>query len=319
MSLLERRGDEFVVDHMHHDFLSFPQDETLGGAATKIRGSVEDGRVMYYYVVDAQDVLVGVLPVRLLVTHPPEETVGAVCLRDIVTVDDLSTVHQAAKIFERYRYLALPVVDAGGKILGVLDLRALSHRELDISDRALLDEVFQAIGIRLNELLNAGPVRSARLRLPWLGSTIAGGALCAIVSGLFEATLLKSVTLALFLSMVLALGESTAVQSMTIVLQLLGLKAMGVRAAAGRIAREAVAGLLLGLACGVTVMLLSIFWEGLGVYGLIFLISITLSVTAACSIGAFVPWALHRAGANVKISSGPIVLALADACTIVLY
>ncbi len=311
-------GKEAVLDHIHRNYVCFDGNLSVGRVIESIRRRPGDG-IVYYYVIDEDGALLGVLPARLLVTADPASPVAAICVREIVSVPMEARLLDVARIFERHRYLSLPVVDGKKRLVGVIDLHVFAHREIDIADRALLDEVFQTIGIRLSSLHGAGVLKSVRLRFPWLVSTMAGGLVCALLSSLFELTLLKSIILALFLSMVLAIGESTSVQSMSISLQLMGSARPRPAETLGRLAREGLVGLLLGLCCGASVAAISVLWKGLGPVALIFLSSIALSVTAACVIGFAVPWILFRFGANIKVAAGPIALALSDACTVLAY
>jgi magnesium transporter len=311
--------DMNVIDYIHTDFVCFKNSSPVGEVIAAIRARRDDGRIVYYYVVDENEALVGVLPARMLVTKDPETRIGDICIRDIVAVDSDTNLYDVAKIFETYKYLSLPVLNDKKQILGVIDLHIFTHKELDISNKLLVDEVFQTIGIRLGSLLHAKPAGSFLLRVPWLVSTIAGGFLCAFFSGLFELTFSKSILLTLFLSMVLAIGESSCIQSMTIIVQMLSIRRMEAREILGRLWSEARVGMLLGAFCGFIVACLSIVWKGLSGFSLVLLLSIVVSVIAACLIGSFLPWLLFRLKINVRIASGPIVLATTDVTTIIIY
>src|SRR2546426_5148193 len=84
-----------------------------------------------------------------------------------------------------------------------------------------MDELFEAIGFHISQVRDASPVRAFRFRFPWLLATIGSGLLCAVLASAFELTLAKSIALAFFLTLVLALGESVSIQSMTLTIQAL--------------------------------------------------------------------------------------------------
>src|SRR5207249_9356543 len=105
----------------------------------------------------------------------------------------------------------------------------------------------------LSDSQQASAVFSFRQRFPWLLCNIAGGLLAAFLSGLFEAELQKLVALALFIPVVLALAESVSIQSVSLALQSLHNQRPSWTLLAGRITREAQAGVLLGVACALTV------------------------------------------------------------------
>lgn len=312
-------SSERVIDFVHRDFVTLGGDLTVKRAIEALQRRKDDGRILYFYVVDAEGRLIGVMPARLFITRDPAKKLSEVCLREIIAIYSDYTLLEAAKIFERHRFLSLPVINRRGQITGVLDLHVFTARSIDLSDRAVLEEVFQTIGIRLGGLVGAGPVRSWWLRFPWLLSTLAGGALCVLVSGVFESTLAASIVLAIFLAPILALGESTAIQSMTISLQLLGLGELGLRQALGRIAREAATGLFLGASAGSIVFALETLWKGFGGLGLVILASVSIAMCSASMVGFVLPWILFRFKVNLKVAAGPIVLAVADVATILVY
>jgi magnesium transporter len=310
---------ERVIDFVHRDFVTLDGNLTVKRAIEALQRRKDDGRILYFYVVDEEARLIGVMPARLFITRDPAKKLSEVCLREIVTVGTDISLLDAAKIFERHRFLSLPAVDHRGRLVGVLDLHVFTSRKIDLSDRAILEEVFQTIGIRLGGLVGAGPLKSWRLRFPWLLSTLAGGALCVLVSAIFETTLAMSLVLAIFLAPILALGESTAIQSMTISLQILGLGSLQLREAVGRVAREATTGLLLGAGAGILIFLLEVLWKGLGPVSYAILASVALAMCAASIIGFVLPWLLFRLKVNLKVAAGPIVLAVADVSTILIY
>jgi magnesium transporter len=312
-------SNERVVDHIHTDFICFNANLKVNDVIRELRQRNDEGKIMYYYVIDDRESLVGVLPVRMLVTKDPATKIGDICVKEIISADVDMNLRDVAQVFERYRYLSLPVVNRENKILGVIDLHIFAQRELDISNKMMLDDIFQTIGIRLGNLLDAKILKSFVLRFPWLISTIIGGITCAVISSIFELTLIKGIFLALFTPLILAIGESACVQSMTIVVQILSVRDTAAKGLFIRLAKEAGVGMLLGLFCGSVVLLLSIVWNGFGVFSIILFSSITCAVTAACLAGFFIPWLLFRARINFKISSGPITLAISDVCTIVIY
>jgi magnesium transporter len=310
---------EKVIDFVHRDFVTLGGDLTVRRAIEALQRRKDDGRILYFYVIDGEGRLIGVMPARLFVTRDPDRRLSEVCIRDIIAINAGYSLLEAAKIFERHRFLSLPAIDGRGRIIGVLDLHVFAARTVDVSDRAVLEEVFQTIGVRLGGLVGAGPLKAWRLRFPWLLSTLAGGALCVAVSAAFEATLATSLVLAIFLAPILALGESTAIQSMTISLQILGLGSLKAGEAVLRIARELLTGLLLGLGAGAIIFLLETLWKGYSAVGLVILASVVAAMCAASVIGFVLPWVLFRLRINLKVAAGPIVLAVADVATILVY
>ena len=123
------------------------------------------------------------------------------------------------------------------------------------------DDFFEALGFHLAEVRDASPWRAFRYRFPWLLATVASGTACAILAGLFEATLARSLVIAFFLTMVLGLNESVSAQSMSVTIQALRSARVTWRWFVTAFRRELVTALLLGLACGTLVAIIVWLWR----------------------------------------------------------
>src|SRR5687767_7307611 len=111
----ERFTDAFlnepVAKHVRTDFTTLDPDRTIGEALEQLRKSPPPGRVIYFYVVDADFKLVGVVPTRRLLLNQPDAVVRDVMIRSVVAVPADATVLEACEFFTLHRFLALPVVD----------------------------------------------------------------------------------------------------------------------------------------------------------------------------------------------------------------
>ncbi|HUX36686.1 MAG TPA: CBS domain-containing protein [Rectinemataceae bacterium] len=311
--------EALVLHHIHRNFTCLDGSLTVRSAVEAVQRQRDESKIHYFYVVDDEGRLEGVMPTRRFLTRNPDSILRDVCIRDLVTIPAEASLAEAAKVFDTHRFLSLPVTDRRGRIMGVLDLHVFTEREADLSDAAVREEVFQTIGIRLGGLIGAGPLKGFRFRFPWLISTIAGGLACVGVSSIFEMTLQASIVLALFLAPILALGESTAIQSMTIGLQMVGLAAKDGGLKLGGVLREAATGVLLGAAAGAILSGIETAWKGFGHESVAIFASVTVAMGTAALIGFAFPLLLFRLKVNLKVAAGPIVLAFTDVATVLAY
>ncbi len=308
-----------VVDHVHHDFTALPETWTCAQALEEIRRTGDDRKVSYFYTVDENDRLQGVIPVRRFLTAPPERLLGEMAIRSLVVVQEDMTLAEAAQKFQNHKFLSLPVVRADGSVAGVIDLRALTGEEVDHSDKSVVEEVFQTIGVRL-EALASGSLKAVWwTRFPWLLSTVASGFLCAWLSSRFSSTLEKNILLSFFIALVLALGESISIQSMTFSFQELHKPPKERRSHSHLFVREIAMALFLGVPIGLAVGGLSYLLEPRLETSLVVGLSIAVSTLNACLIGLMLPWVLKAMKVEPKIAAGPLVLALTDVATILVY
>jgi len=318
-----------VVEHARKDFPLLHAEMTVGQALERIRREGVGERVIYFYAVDEEQRLVGVVPTRRLLTAPLETALREVMVRRVVAVPAKATVLDACEFFVLYKFLAFPVVDEQRRIVGVIDANLFAEEVLeagDTQDRSGSREVvpigpefFEALGFHLEQIRGASAWRAFRFRFPWLLVTVTGGTLSAILAGFFETTLAGTLIIAFFLTMVLGLNESVSMQSMSVTIH--ALRSVNVTwdwlAAAFR--RELATAVLLGVSCGFVVCVIAWVWRDDLPAAIVIGGSIALSLVTACAFGLAVPSLLHRFNLDPKIAAGPVTLALADFIALVIY
>lgn len=315
-SLARHELDAPIEEHIRTDFASLRADARISQGLTDLRGRQLPNQIIYFYVVDADNRLVGVVPTRRLLMAPLEATVGEICIPKPVALPQWATVCDACEMFILHRFLALPVVDAQRRLIGVVDISVFTREMEVLSERDQARDVFQIIGVNLEQGKTASPAKAFLLRFPWLVSNIIGGVLCALLSGFYETVLTQTIILALFIPVVLALSESVSIQSVTITVQRLH----GARGNLGlALLRESAVGLLLGLASGILVGLVALLWKQDTYAALVIWLGILSSMVFACLLGVLLPTLVNRLGRDPKVAAGPLVLACGDVACLLLY
>ncbi|MBM4022064.1 MAG: magnesium transporter, partial [Planctomycetes bacterium] len=256
------RLGEPVVRQMRTDVPRLAPDQTVGAALAAVRSAPPAGRIVYFYVLGPDDRLEGVVPTRRLLLSPDTTPIRDIMVTRVVAIPASATVLEACEFFLLHRLLALPVVDDRRRMLGIVDVDLSTDELVDIDRREQLDDLFQLIGVHVEDFQPPAPWRAFQSRFPWLLANIAGGIVAAFLTGLFQAELERAVTLALFVPVVLALAESVAIQSLSIALQRLQGRRPTPAGILRAVRHEAVAGLLLGTASAVIVALVALIWLG---------------------------------------------------------
>lgn len=308
-----------VVNVARKDFTRLGGNLTVQQALDAIRKEELGEKIVYFYVVDDQGVLVGVLPTRRLLGAHPDQKLSDLMVSNVVTIPETATVLDACELFVMHKFLAFPVVDERRRIVGIVDVGFFTDEVFDIAEREHLDELFSTIGFHVSQVRDATPLKAFRFRFPWLMATIIGGSAAALLAGVFETTIARSIILAFFLTLVLGLGESVATQSMAVTIQ----KLRHIRPTFAWYLRtffhEIGTALLLGSASGILVGIVVLLWDGAVITALSIGTSILLAICFACFLGLSIPALLHRFDLDPKISSGPVTLALADIFTLLFY
>lgn len=310
---------EPVLAHARKDFAVLGVEMTVAGALAAIRQRGIGEKIVYFYVVDGEQRLVGVVPTRRLLTASLEQRLTEIMVSRVLAIPQTATLLEACELFVLHRFLAFPVVDEQRRIVGVVDVSLFTQEVLNLSEQERMNEVFEAIGFHVSQVREASPWRAFRFRFPWLLATIASGTACAFLVGAFELTLAKSLVLAFFLTLVLGLGESVSIQSMSVTIHALRFTRPTWRWYVRAFQREAGTALLLGVTCGATVTAIAWLWRGAALPALVIGGGIVLSLGTACVLGLSIPAILHALKLDPKIAAGPVTLALTDIFTVLFY
>src|SRR3989440_2902557 len=314
-----------VIEHARKDFPLLDVEMTVGQALERIRREGVGERVIYFFAVDSNKRLVGVLPTRRLLTSPLETRLSDIMVRRVVAIPASATVLDACEFFVLYKFFAFPVVDEQRRVVGLIDVSLFAEEMLgERDDQAkpatpVRDDIFETLGFHLEQIREKSPWLVFRFRFPWLLVTVTPGTICAILAGAFEATLARSLVVAFFLTMVLGLNESVAAQSMSVTIQMLRSAPVTWRWFATALRREFIIAVLIGLACGIVVGAIVLLWRHQFAAALAIGGSIALSLISASLFGLGVPSVLHRLKLDPKIAAGPITLAFADIFALLIY
>jgi magnesium transporter len=288
---------------------------TIAEALGRIRAASDATVILYFYVVDEENRLVGVVPARRLLSAEPEQTVREVMI-DAIAIPDWATVLIASEYFATRRLLAFPIVNGQGELVGVVDVSLFTDEVIDLAKQTY-DDIFQLIGV--HGTAQRSTWMAFRDRFPWLCANIVGGLIAAFIASRFEHLLQEVVVLALFIPVVLALGESVSMQALTLTLQNLTDGPIVWRRLFAALWKEFKTASLLGLGCGGVVGLVVLVWRGEPAVAVTIFLAIALSMLVACLLGVLFPTVLHASKADPRIAAGPVVLASADVATLLFY
>jgi len=311
--------NEPVTRFARKDFATLNQKLTVEQALASIRQRGVGEKIVYFYVVDDAEQLVGVVPTRRLLMAPLEQPLSELMIRNVIAIPHTATVMDACEYFVLHKFFAFPLVDEKRRVVGLVDVGLFTEEVFDIAEREQLSEVFETLGFHVSQVRDASPWRAFRIRFPWLLTTIVSGTFCAFLAGAYHLTLEKSLVIAFFLTLILGLGESVSIQSMTVTIQALRTSKPTLRWYLHSLWREIFTALLLGSACGLVVGVVVLMWQHAPMAALVIGSSVTFCLLTACVAGLSVPALLHALKLDPKIAAGPLTLAIADIFTLLFY
>lgn len=304
---------------MHQDYIALPEQMLVKDALEYIRHNESKPRILYFYLVDNDFQLMGVVSTRALLMANLEAQLKDIADTKVRSLPVGAEVSDALTDFVVHKYLALPVVDSDKKLVGIVDVSTFTDNISDIIERDRVDEVFETIGFHLSQIKGASPLKAFSYRFPWLIASIVGGLMSALMTSRFENILASALVLSFFLTLILGLGESVSMQSMTVTIQALRSKPPSLKWFIGEIGRELLTAMFLGLACGIVVGSAVIIWRNDLRAALIIGGSLVFTLISANLVGLLIPTVLHALKLDPKIASGPLALTISDLFTISIY
>src|SRR6266478_7974208 len=166
--------NSLIVDHARKDFPLLDANMSVAEALDRIRREGVGERVIYFFAIDSEKRLVGVLPTRRLLTAALETRLEEIMVRRVVAIPATATVLEACEFFVLYKFFAFPVVDDRRRVVGVVDVSLFAEEILGSREEQtrpatpVRDDIFEVLGFHLDQIRGASPWRVFRFRFPWL-------------------------------------------------------------------------------------------------------------------------------------------------------
>ena len=294
-------------------------DHTIEEALCYLRDKHIDDEIIYIYVVDKEYRLVGVVPTRRLLLDDSHTPIKKIMNTRPIYLKGDQTLQEAMEFLETHHLLALPVLDENKHLLGLIDVGLYLEEKIDVASSRRRIDIFQMIGMYVEEGKKMRPWKSYLARMPWVFCNMLGGFTCAIISRIYESVLANVLLLAMFIPLVLTLSESVSMQSMIQSMQLIKRKSKKWRYTMHVLIQEWQIVALIAISSGIIVGSISLLWgDGVGP-GLTIMFGIMISVYITSIIGSAIPFILHTRKWDPHVAAGPVVLMFADILTTFIY
>lgn len=262
----------------------------------------------YLFVTDDEGVLQGVVGLRDLVVAFPETVIEAMMDPNVVSVPVMADQELCARTLSRYGFLALPVVEEGGRLVGVITADDL----IEVAEDEATEDMYRMVGISGEEQV-LGPLRASVVkRLPWLAVNMVTLFVAITVVNAFEWVIAGMVALATFLPLVSGEGGNAGSQTTTIIVRGMALGEIDVRNGMRALAKELAAGGINGAIIGIGTGLVIYLWKGEPVIAVAAMLAMVLNFLVAALAGVLVPLGLKLAQVDPALASAAFVTAVTD-------
>jgi len=293
---------------MQTEYIAVRPDATVGQTIDYLRETPDlPDRFYEIFLTDPQHHLIGAVALDRLLRAKRPVPMSELMDEDLYPLRATDDQEEVARLFERYDLLSAPVVDEVDRLVGVITIDDV----VDVIEEEAEEDIKALGGVRNEEL--SDPVRTvAQRRFSWLLVNLATAFLASSVLGLFEGQLQKMVALAVLAPIVASQGGNAATQTMTVAVRALAVQELS-RANAWRIIlREALVGLVNGLAFAVITGVAAYAWFRVPQLGIVIGLAMICNLIAGALGGILIPLVLDRFGADPAVSSGTFVTTVTD-------
>lgn len=303
---------------MTKNFVSVPDTFTAGETIKAIQGAVDSHTVDFIYVVDEEGRLRGVCSLPKLMIHSPDTLVAQFMRKDVTFVGPTMDQEEVARLAQKYRLRAVPVVDNSMRVLGVVTLQDI----IEVIRHEADEDMMKMAGASHVDPVRAPFLLRVKSRLPWLAAAMVMELGLAWIMKAYGQTL-ESVALAYFIPIIMAMGGNVGLQSSTAIVRGLATGDVTLSKAFRIVMSEfrvgSTIGIMAGLITGMMAYLMNFRASGALVLSLIVTASMTVSMSLAATMGTMTPLIMHRLKFDPAIASGPFITAVNDVVNVTIY
>src|SRR3954468_16416622 len=294
------------------EFLAYAEDLSVDDVLSDLRSNAERYHsfdVQYAYVVSAAGKLVGVLRLRDLLLSKPGESLSAVMISKPRKIRDTAGLEELERFFDRHPWFGVPAVDSDGVLVGVVRRADVEQAAEERESRSFL----KFMGIVGGEELRTLPLRIRTVRrLSWLTANILLNMVSASVIAFNQDTLAAVIALAVFLPIISDMSGCSGNQAVAVSLRELTLGLIRPYEVWRVFRKEAIVGVINGVALGLMLGLVAWGWKGNAVVGGVVAAAMAVNTIIAVCFGGLIPLMLKGLGQDPALASGPILTTVTD-------
>ena len=276
----------------------------------------EMDEIYYVYVVDDEERLRGVFPLKRMITSPSVSKVKHVMRKETISVHVDTPVDEVIQTFEKYNLVAIPVIDSIGRLVGRITVDDVMDevREQTEHDQQLTAGLTQDVETSDSVFLQT------RARLPWLIIGMLGGIASSLLLNSFTGTLDAYPEMALFIPLLAGMGGNVGTQSSAIAVQRLANNSLDSHHIFHHILKEMVVAIINATILSLMVYVYNFFvYDATNIVTLAVPLSLFVVVLFASGFGTLIPMVLERMDVNPAVATGPFIQIINDLSGMTFY
>ncbi|MBD1939212.1 magnesium transporter [Microcoleus sp. FACHB-68] len=303
---------------MTPEYISLKESFTVSQTLERIRALAPVTEIVYYlYITDTARRLTGILSLRDLVTSQPDQTIGEIMTREVVSVNTSDNQEEVARLIQRYDFLAVPVVDREQRLVGIITVDDV----IDILEEETTKDIYALGGVQSDgdNYFQTNLITVARRRVLWLLVLLLTNTVTGTIIKSQEGILQQVVSLAAFIPLLVGTGGNVGAQSSTVVIRGLNTDEIRAMGPVQVVIREAMAGALLGAMLGAIATVWATFLQESVLVAITVGISLVAIAILASIAGSALPFIFRSLKLDPALMSAPFITTAVDVLGVVIY
>ncbi|CAM3885420.1 magnesium transporter [Vreelandella rituensis] len=302
---------------MTSDYVAIASGMTVSQSMMRVRQTAPDAETVYQiYIVDSDGKLTGTMSLRQLMVARPGAVVDDIMIKDVISIGVDEAQEEAARVVARYDLLALPVIDADNRMVGIV-----THDDaMDVAESEATEDFHKGMSIgQLEDGVSRVPIWSLyRKRVFWLVLLVFANLFSGAGIAYFEETIAAQVALVFFLPLLIGSGGNAGAQAATLMVRGMATGDVGVKDWGKLLGRELLVAGSLGITMAIAVTPIGIMRGGEAL-AMVVAFSMVTIVLFGSLLGMCLPFVLERFKVDPATASAPLVTTLIDASGVVIY
>ena len=311
---------------MTTEYVSLRPSMTIAEAIQRIRATGVDKETIYTCYVTQERKLIGTVSVKDMLLQADDQTpVSAIMDENVISVNTLTDQETVAQTLSKYNFIALPVVDQDGRMVGIVTF----DDAIDVLVEETTEDIEKMAGMLPSEktYLRSNAWDLFLHRIPWLALLMVSATFTGMIITGFESALAAQVVLTAFIPMLMDTGGNSGSQASVTIIRALSLGELEFSDAPKVVWKEIQTAVLCGIAlaglCFVKIMLVDRMLLGNTDISTLtaFVVCFTMAVTVLIAklVGCTLPMAAKRIGFDPAVMASPFITTIVDALSLLVY
>ncbi|MBR5800500.1 MAG: magnesium transporter [Lachnospiraceae bacterium] len=316
---LLRYPEDSAGSIMTVEYIDLKESMTVEDAIARIRQKGMDSETINIcYVLDSTRKLVGTVALRYLLISPSDAVIGEIMHENVVYINTLMDQEEVARQFQKYDFIAMPVVDNEERLVGIITVDDI----VDILQEEATEDMEMMAAVMPSDkpYMRTGVWETWKKRMPWLLLLMISATLSGKILTTFEDALQKVSILIAYIPMLMSSGGNAGEQSSVTIIRGLSLHEIEFKDAFKVIWKEFRVALLCGLTLAIANFAKLLVFDKMDIMvALVICITLVMTIIAAKLVGCLLPMLAKKIGLDPAVMASPFITTIVDVISLLVY